>query len=100
MIDERGPKTGKHSLSRDSPVTIPDHLLLCLGHTRQRSPRPLARGNLCRLAGPGGEKAEDQKLYINRWLFTPATVLSAVDPEPGVVLIRTKDMEVHRRVQR
>lgn len=41
---------------------------------------------------------EEAKRYRNRWLFTPATVLTAVDAETGVVLIRTKDMEVHRQV--
>lgn len=47
---------------------------------------------------PGGEKAaaEEALRYKQRWLFTPAIVLSAVDSEPGVSLIRTKDMEVHR----
>lgn len=50
-------------------------------------------------AAPGGETAEEQRRYNNRWMFTPATVLSAVDPEAGVVLIRTKDSEVHRRVR-
>lgn len=48
------------------------------------------------ISAPGGETAEEQRRYNNRWMFTPATVLSAVDPEPGVVLIRTKDQEVHR----
>ena len=47
----------------------------------------------------GGEKAsgDEAARYRNRWLFTPATVLSAVDPEAGVVLIRTRDEEVHRQ---
>ncbi|CAN0160389.1 unnamed protein product, partial [Ectocarpus sp. 6 AP-2014] len=49
-------------------------------------------------SAPGGETAEEQRRYNNRWMFTPATVLSAVDPEPGVVLIRTRDSAVHRRV--
>lgn len=48
-------------------------------------------------AAPGGETPEEQRRYNNRWMFTPATVLSAVDPEPGVVLIRTRDSAVHRR---
>ncbi|CAN0485809.1 unnamed protein product, partial [Ectocarpus sp. 8 AP-2014] len=47
-------------------------------------------------SAPGGETAEEQRRYNNRWMFTPATVLSAVDPEPGVVLIRTRDSAVHR----
>lgn len=53
------------------------------------------------LAAPGGEKAagDEAVRYRNRWLYTPSTVLAAVDPEPGVVLIRTKDTKVHRRVQ-
>lgn len=50
----------------------------------------------CLISAPGGETAEEQRRYNNQWMFTPATVLSAVDPEPGVVLIRTKDQEVHR----
>ena len=46
----------------------------------------------------GGEKTSgDEARYRNRWLFTPATVLSAVDPEAGVVLIQTSDGEVHRQ---
>lgn len=49
---------------------------------------------------PGGEKAaaEEALRYKQRWLFTPATLLSAVDSEPGVSLIRTKDKGVHRYV--
>lgn len=39
---------------------------------------------------------DDEVRYQNRWMFTPAVVLAAVDPEPGVTLIRTKDGDVHR----
>lgn len=39
---------------------------------------------------------EDEVRYHNSWMFTPAVVLAAVDPEPGVTLIRTKDGDVHR----
>lgn len=51
-----------------------------------------------RFTVPGGEKAvaEEAMRYKQRWLFTPAAVLSAVDSEQGVTLIRTKDMKVHR----
>ena len=59
------------------------------------------RSVLHRMAPPalGGENAsgDEAARYRNRWLFTPATVLSAVDPEAGVVLIRTRDEEVHRQ---